>query len=131
MTYPYGLKSNPYPSSPTPTEHDAKIFGGTKHQEAKNSIVECISELYKQTTRRNSNENDFRLITVVQDVGSGKTHLALHIKTLKTRRDIVTAYVDLSAISPKTHESIYSSIMRGFNREMFSELKEQFLMQIC
>lgn len=131
MTYPYGLKSNPYPSSPTPTEHDAKIFGGAKHQEAKGSIVECISELYKQTARRNSNENDFRLITIVQDVGSGKTHLALHIKGMKTRQDIVTAYVDLSTISPKTHESIYSSIIRGFNREMFAELKEKFLMQIC
>ncbi len=131
MTYPYGLKSNPYPSSPTPTEHDAKILGGTKHQEAKNSITECISDLYKQITRKNSTENDFRVITVVQDVGSGKTHLALHIKTLKTRQDIVTAYVDLSTISPKTHESIYSAIMRGFSREMFSELKEKFLTQIC
>lgn len=131
MTYPYGLKSNPYPSSPTPTEQDAKILGGTRHQEAKNSIVECISDLYKQTSRRNSNENDFRLITVVQDVGSGKTHLALHIKTLKTRRDIVTAYVDLSTISPKTSESIYSAIMRGFSREMFSELRAKLVIQIC
>ena len=131
MKYPYGLKSNPYPSSPTPTESDAKILGGTKHQEAKNSIVECISELYKQTARRNSDENDFRLITVVQDVGSGKTHLALHIKTLKTRQDIVTAYVDLSTISPRTNESIYSAIVRGFSREMFSELREKFIMQIC
>jgi hypothetical protein len=131
MTYPYGLKSNPYPSSPTPTEHDAKILGGTKHQEAKHSIVECISELYKQISRKNSDENDFRLITVVQDVGSGKTHLALHIKTLKTRQDIVTAYVDLSTISPKTNESIYNSIIRGFSREMFAELRGKFLMQIC
>lgn len=131
MTYPYGLKSNPYPSSPTPTEQDAQIFGGTKHQEAKSSIVECISELCKQTSRRNSDENDFRLITIVQDVGSGKTHLALHIKTMKTKQDIVTAYVDLSTISPKTHESIYSSIMRGFSREMFSELRAKFIMQIC
>jgi hypothetical protein len=131
MTYPYGLKSNPYPSSPTPTEHDAKILGGTRHQEAKTAIMECISDLYKKTSRRNSTENDFRLITVVQDVGSGKTHLALHIKTLKTRQDIVTTYVDLSTISPKTNESIYNAIIHGFNKELFSELKEKFLAQIC
>jgi hypothetical protein len=131
MTYPYGLKSNPYPSSPTPTEHDAKILGGTRHQEAKAAIMECISDLYKKTSRRNSTENDFRVITVVQDVGSGKTHLALHIKTLKTRQDIVTTYVDLSTISPKTNESIYNAIIHGFNKELFSELKEKFLSQIC
>lgn len=131
MTYPYGLKSNPYPSSPTPTEHDAKILGGTKHQEAKAAIMECILDLYRKTSRRNSTENDFRLVTVVQDVGSGKTHLALHIKTLKTRQDIVTTYVDLSGISPKTNESIYSAIMHGFSKDLFSELKPKFLEQIC
>ncbi|HXG73707.1 MAG TPA: hypothetical protein VNK44_02655 [Candidatus Nitrosotenuis sp.] len=131
MTYPYGLKANPYPSSPTPTEHDAKILGGTRHQEAKAAIIECISDLYKKTSRRNSTENDFRLVTIVQDVGSGKTHLALHIKTLKTRQDIVTTYVDLSTISPKTNESIYNAIMRGFNKELFSELKAAFLAQIA
>ncbi|MEM4378233.1 MAG: hypothetical protein QXX85_04520 [Candidatus Nitrosotenuis sp.] len=130
MTYPYGLKTNPYPSSPTPTEHDAKILGGTRHQEAKAVIIECISDLYKKTSRRNSTENDFRLITIVQDVGSGKTHLALHIKTLKTRQDIVTTYVDLSTISPKTNESIYNAIVRGFNKDLFSELKASFLAQI-
>jgi hypothetical protein len=131
MTFPYGLKTNPYPSSPTPTEHDAKILGGTRHQEAKAAIIECISELYKKVARRNSTENDFRLVTIIQDVGSGKTHLALHIKTLKTRQDIVAAYVDLSTISPKTNEDIYNAIIRGFNKELFSELKEKFLLQIC
>lgn len=130
MTYPYGLKSNPYPSSPTPTEQDAKILGGTKHQDAKAAIIECLSDLYKKISRRNSTENDFRLITIVQDVGSGKTHLALHIKTLKTRQDIVTTYVDLSTISPKTNESIYNAIIRGFNKDLFSGLKEKFLAQI-
>jgi hypothetical protein len=131
MTYPYGLKTNPYPSSPTPTEHDAKILGGSRHQEAKTAIIECISDLYKKVARRNSTDNDFRLVTIVQDVGSGKTHLALHIKTLKTRQDIVTTYVDLSTISPKTNDSIYNAIIRGFNKELFSELKEKFLLQIC
>lgn len=131
MSYPYGLKENPYPSSPTPTESDAKILGGTKHNEAKNAIVDCISDLYKKVSRRKATGDDFRLITIVQDVGSGKTHLALHIKTLKTRKDIITSYVDLSTISPKTHQSIYSALVAGFGRETFSELREKFLLQIC
>ena len=131
MTYPYGLKTNPYPSSPTPTENDAKILGGTRHIEAKDTITECISDLYKKITRKNSTDNDFRVITLVQDVGSGKTHLALHIKTLKIRQDVVTTYIDLSTISPKTNESIYTALMHGFSKELFSELKQKFLMQIC
>jgi hypothetical protein len=83
MNYPYGLLRNPYPSSPTPTEKDAKILGGTRHIQAKESILECIQDLYRQSAKHQSNENDFRLITVIQDVGSGKTHLALHIKGLR------------------------------------------------
>jgi len=131
MTYPYGLKENPYPSSPTPTEHDARILGGTRHNEAKGAIIECISDLYRKISRKKATENDFRLITVVQDVGSGKTHLALHIKTLKTRQDIVTSYVDLSTISPKTNESIYGAMVSGFGRDLFSEMREKLLWQIC
>ncbi|MEM4252435.1 MAG: hypothetical protein QXE84_02805 [Candidatus Nitrosotenuis sp.] len=130
-TYPYGLKENPYPSSPTPTEQDAKILGGTRHQEAKDAIVSCISDLYRKVSRRNSTDDDFRLITVVQDVGSGETHLALHIKTLKTRQDISTSYVDLSTISPKTNEGIYNAIIEGFGKEIFAELRERLLWQIC
>ena len=38
MNYPYGLLHNPYPSSPTPTEKDAQILGGTRHIQAKESI---------------------------------------------------------------------------------------------
>lgn len=131
MTYPYGLKENPYPSSPTPTERDARILGGTRHQEAKTAITDCISDLYRKVSRRNSTADDFRLITVVQDVGSGKTHLALHIKTLKTRQDIVTSYVDLSTISPKTNESLYSAIIDGFGKGLFNELREKLLRNIC
>jgi hypothetical protein len=130
MTYPYGLKENPYPSSPTPIERDSRILGGARHKEAKEAIVSCISDLYKKISRRNSTEDDFRLITIIQDVGSGKTHLALHIKTLKTRQDIVTSYVDLSSISPKTNESIYNAMINGFSKELFAELREKFLLQI-
>ena len=79
MNYPYGLSRNPYPSSPTPTEKDAQILGGTRHIQAKESILECITDLYRQSSKHQSNDNDFRLITVIQDVGCGKTHLALHI----------------------------------------------------
>ena len=47
MNYPYGLLRNPYPSSPTPTEKDAQILGGTRHIQAKESILDCIKELYR------------------------------------------------------------------------------------
>lgn len=131
MTYPYGLKTNPYPSSPTPTEKDAQILGGTRHIEAKNAIVECISDLFRKSSRRISTDNDFRLITMIQDVGAGKTHLALHIKSLKTKQNISSTYVDLATISPKTKESLYDALVRGFNKEIFEDLREKFLRSIC
>ena len=131
MNYPYGLSHNPYPSSPTPTEKDAQILGGTRHIQAKESILECITDLYRQSSKHQSNENDFRLITVIQDVGCGKTHLALHIKGLRLRQNIESTYVDLATISPKTKESLYDAIIAGFNKSTFEELREKFLKDIC
>ena len=131
MNYPYGLLRNPYPSSPTPTEKDAKILGGTRHIQAKESILECIKDLYRQSSKHQSNENDFRLITVIQDVGSGKTHLALHIKGLRLRQNIESTYVDLATISPKTKESLYDAIIAGFNKSTFEALREKFLKDMC
>ena len=131
MNYPYGLLRNPYPSSPTPTEKDAKILGGTRHIQAKESILECIKDLYRQSAKHQSNENDFRLITVIQDVGSGKTHLALHIKGLRLRQNIESTYVDLATISPKTKESLYDAIIAGFNKSTFEALREKLLKDMC
>jgi hypothetical protein len=125
--YAYGLDSNPYPSSPTPTEKDAKILGGKRHKEAKAAILECLRELKGKVEGRDSGDNDFRTITVIQDVGSGKTHLALHIKNLKGRYNSECSFVDLSMISPKTMPSIYNAIIKGFDNDFFVQLRTKFL----
>ena len=80
--YPYKLIQNPYPSSPTPTVIDTRILGGNKHKEGKSAVLSCIDELFSKI-KGDATEKDFRLITVIQDVGSGKTHLAFHIKGLQ------------------------------------------------
>jgi hypothetical protein len=125
--YAYRLDDNPYPSSPTPTEKDAKILGGRRHKEAKLAIVECIKELNGKVQGRDSGDNDFRTITVIQDVGSGKTHLALHIKNLKGRLNSECSFVDLSTISPKTMPSLYNAIIKGFDNDFFVQLRTKFL----
>jgi len=120
--YPYNLKDNPYPSSPTPTLMDARILGGPRHKDAKKAVLNCVKELSgKVSNEKGSSERDFRLITIIQDVGAGKTHLALHIKA--TRTDVVCAYVDLSTISPKNLTSLYAALIDGFNGEYIKELK--------
>lgn len=125
--YPYHLQQNPYPSSPTPTEKDAKILGGRRHKEAKIAILECIKELNGKVEGRNAENEDFRVITVVQDVGSGKTHLALHVKSLKIQYNAEYSYVDLSTISPKTISGIYDAVLKGFDKEFFVQLRSKFL----
>ncbi len=43
-----------------------------------------------------SNEELFKVITVIQDIGSGKTHLALHMKTIPHILDkVIISYIDL------------------------------------
>ncbi|MDE1811580.1 MAG: hypothetical protein KGH85_01780 [Thaumarchaeota archaeon] len=125
--YPYNLDLNPYPSSPTPTEKDAKILGGKRHKEAKTAIVECIKDLNRKVEGKTAENGDFRVITVVQDVGSGKTHLALHVKSIKGRHNAECSYVDLSTISPKTVSGIYDAILKGFDNEFFVQLRSKFL----
>ncbi|MFQ5969872.1 MAG: hypothetical protein ACE5J2_05215 [Nitrososphaerales archaeon] len=120
--YPYGINHNPYPSSPTPTLMDSRVLGGTRHKEAKKAVLDCINGLTsKVSNERRASERDFRLITVIQDVGAGKTHLALHMKSTQT--DTICSYLDLSTISPKNMQSLYTALIAGFSDDYLTEFK--------
>jgi len=130
--YPYGLKSNPYPSSPTPSYSECQILGGMTHKDAREAIVTCISDLFAKVNGSNSTDKDFRLITMIQDVGSGKTHLAYHIKSLSDLAEkTVTSYVDLSQVSPRDIHNIYDSVLGGFSRDDIEGLRKQILYFLC
>jgi hypothetical protein len=122
--YPYGLTQNPYPSSPTPTPIDAQVLGGRRHKEAKMAVLSCIEDLNAKVTTI-ATARDFRLITLIQDVGSGKTHLALHIRALQEiRKSAVISYVDLSQVFPRDMHSIYNALLRGFDKEYIDRLRK-------
>ncbi|MDQ3561894.1 MAG: hypothetical protein M3382_02725, partial [Thermoproteota archaeon] len=123
--YPYRLDRNPYPSSPTPTLSDALILGGKRHKEAKAAMVSCISDLCSKIGVRTAIDKDFRLVTMIQDVGSGKTHLALHTKGVKEVSDsAIVSYIDLSQISPRSMHSIYGALLGGFTDEYVATLRK-------
>jgi hypothetical protein len=123
--YPYKLDRNPYPSSPTPTLSDALILGGKRHKEAKAAMVSCISDLCSKIGVRTAIDKDFRLVTMIQDVGSGKTHLALHTKGVKEVSDsAIVSYIDLSQISPRSMHSIYGAMLGGFTDEYVATLRK-------
>lgn len=130
--YPYGLKLNPYPSSPTPSYVDSQILGGKTHKDAKQAIITCISDLYSKLEGTGPTDRDFRLITMIQDVGSGKTHLAFHIKGLPDLFEkAVTSYVDLSQVSPRDIHNIYDSILGGFSYDDIESLRRNVLYFLC
>jgi hypothetical protein len=123
--YPYKLHRNPYPTSSTPTLIDARILGGRRHKEAKAAMLSCICELCSKTSAGTAIDKDFRLVTVIQDVGSGKTHLALHTKGLKEVSDsAVVSYTDLSQISPRNMHSLYSAMLAGFTNDYVAILRK-------
>ena len=123
--YPYKLDRNPYPSSPTPTLSDALILGGKRHKEAKAAMVSCISDLCSKIGVRTAIDKDFRLVTMIQDVGSGKTHLALHTKGVREVSDsAIVSYIDLSQISPRSMHSIYGAMLGGFTDEYVATLRK-------
>ena len=130
--YPYGLKLNPFPSSPTPSFADSQILGGKIHKDARQAILTCISDLYSKLHETKPTDRDFRLITMIQDVGSGKTHLAFHIKGLPDLVDnAVTSYIDLSQVSPRDIHNIYDSILGGFHRDDVESLRTNILYLLC
>ena len=123
--YPYRLDCNPYPSSSTPTLSDALILGGKRHKEAKAALLSCISDLHSKIDVGHVLEKDFRLVTMIQDVGSGKTHLALHSKGVKEVSDnAIVSYIDLSQISPRSMHSLYGAMLAGFTDEYVAILRK-------
>ncbi len=125
--YPYGLSVNPFPSNPTPTIHNARVLGGKRHREARDAILNCINDLYEKVSKDGSMD-DFRVVTVVQDIGTGKTHLALHVKQLVN--NAVCSYLDLSTISPKTMQGLFSGLLKGFSQDYIDELRHRIIKHI-
>jgi hypothetical protein len=129
--YPYFLNINPYPSSPTPALVDSQILGGNTHKQARTAILSCIEDLYSKLGS-NPTDKDFRLITMIQDVGSGKTHLALHIRGLpELSSNTVTSYVDLSRVSPRDIYNTYESILSGFSNEDVITMREAIISMLA
>jgi hypothetical protein len=127
MMYPYKLIQNPYPSNPTPTIEDTQILGGNRHKEGKSAVLSCIDDLFSKI-KGGATEKDFRLITVIQDVGSGKTHLAFHIRGLQQLLgSAVISYSDLAQISPRSMHSICGALLRGFNDEYLNDLRKKVI----
>ena len=127
MMYPYKLIQNPYPSNPTPTVEDTLILGGNRHKEGKSAVLSCIDDLSSKI-KGDATEKDFRLITVIQDVGSGKTHLAFHIRGLQhLLGSAVISYSDLAQISPRSMHSICAALLRGFNDEYLNDLRKKVI----
>ena len=128
--YPYRLRHNPYPSSSTPTTLDAQVLGGTRHKEAKGAVISCVYDLKSKLKSSDATslilpKKESRLVTIIQDVGSGKTHLALHIKELPEIKDnTIVSYVDLSQISPRDMHSLYKAILSGLGQNYVSELRK-------
>lgn len=127
--YPYQLNNNPFPNTPTPSLKDARILGGKKHIDAKNSITSCINDLSKKLKLCNT-DNEFRIITIIQDVGSGKTHLTIHLKISDLKDKAIFSYIDLSKVYPKNIPSIYQSMIYGFEKEYLSTLRKELLYHI-
>ncbi len=125
--YPYGLSSNPFPSNPTPTIHNARVLGGKRHREARDAILNCINDLYEKS-KNDGSMDGFRVVTVVQDIGTGKTHLALHVKQLV--KNAVCSYLDLSTISPKTMQGLFSGLLKGFGQDYVDELRHIIIRHI-
>lgn len=123
--YPYKLDRNPYPSGPTPTLSDALILGGKRHKEAKAAVLSCILDLRSKVGLETATDKDFRLVTMIQDVGSGKTHLALHTKGIKeVSESAIVSYIDLSQISPRSMHSLYGAMLAGFTDDYVAILRK-------
>ena len=90
-------------------------------RDALNSIKNCINDLYlKLNDNTSSKEELFKIITVIQDIGSGKPILSLHMKTIHEVSDkAIISYIDLAQVHPREIDTIFSAIIKGFDDELF------------
>jgi hypothetical protein len=125
--YPYNLAFNPFPSAPTPSESDTLLLGGRRHKQAKLAIISCIEDLLKKV-HEDHGSRQFRLVTVVHDVGSGKTHLALHLRSCGELLDkAIVSFSDLSQLYPRTSKGIYQGMIGGVDKYYINELRYAIL----
>lgn len=127
--FPYNLSVNPFPSSPTPTLAGATVMGGKRHIDALDSIKNCLKELdLKLNSNGPINEDLFKIVTVIQDVGSGKTHLTLHMKTLDDiKNKSIISYIDLTQVQPREIDNFFHSIVSGFGKDYYDSVREKFI----
>ncbi|MCP8321436.1 MAG: hypothetical protein H3Z52_10940 [archaeon] len=123
--YPYELKINPFSHVPTPSLTSAKVLGGRRWKEVKERILICVNELKESMLR---GQNDFMIVNIVGPLGTGKTHLALHMKTLKD--EFECAYIDLTRIEPKDLQSIYLAIVKELGNDFFHELHNRLILNL-
>ena len=125
--YPYNLALNPFPSAPTPGESDTLLLGGRRHKEAKLAVISCIEDLTKKI-HEDHGSKQFRLVTIVHDVGSGKTHLALHLRSCRELLDkAIVSFSDLSQLYPRTTNGIYKAMIGGFSKNYIDEIRYAIL----
>ena len=125
--YPYGLAKNPFPSAATPGNEDIMLLGGERHKKAKSLAVACVEDIENKIQRADG-ATQFRLVTVIQDVGSGKTHLALHLRNCPELSDkAMVSFTDLSQLLPRTIINFYNAMMKGFSKHHFDQLRQAIL----
>jgi hypothetical protein len=125
--YPYNLTENPFPSAPTPGVSDIFLLGGKRHKKSKASVISCLEDMGKKIHEDHSSKQ-FRLVTVIHDVGSGKTHLALHLRTCNELSDkAIVSFTDMSQLYPRTINNFYKGMITGFHRHIIDSLRCAFL----
>src|SRR5918994_936650 len=119
--YPYGLTENPFPSAPTPEDSDIVHLGGKRHKKAKSLVISCIKDMENKIQQEHGAMH-FRLITVIQDVGSGKTHLALHLRSCSELSDkAMLSFTDCRRPLPKTTTNFYKARRKGFQKHQLDQ----------
>ena len=100
-----------------------KFWEATDIRKQKLAVLSCIDDLYSKIVGIPT-DKDFRLITLIQDVGSGKTHLSLHIRGLQElSNNAVISYVDLSQVLPRDMHSLYKAMLEGFTDEYVNDIR--------
>lgn len=121
--YPYNLTENPFPSAPTPGVSDILLLGGKRHKKSKVTVISCLEDMGKKI-HEDHGSKQFRLVTVIHDVGSGKTHLALHLRTCNELSDkAIVSFTDLSQVYPRTINNFYKGMITGFHQHHIGGLR--------
>jgi hypothetical protein len=128
--YPYGLATNPFPETLRQQPQDPRVFGGPHHKAARAALWSALEQFQSRAlglsaTDAGQQNPDRGTILLSGVAGSGKTHLAMHLRDMQFGSHVAAVtHISLPSIRTRDVQGLHIAMMEGFGEQYSAQLRE-------